>query len=157
MPGEAPDALAARLAQAKAKSLQNAHPDQIIIGSDQVASLDTQILGKPGSVDRAQQQLRQMRGRSVVFYTGLCVLDTASGNCITAMDETTVSLRALSDEEIDRYIAVDNPLDCAGSFKVEALGITLFEQIHSTDPTALIGMPLIKLGQCLRELGIKLP
>lgn len=157
LPGEAPGALASRLAQTKALSLKDAYPNAIIIGSDQVAALGDHILGKPGSVSKAREQLQSMRGQSVVFYTALSVFDTASGNVLNETDQTIATLRALSDEAIERYIAADQPLDCAGSFMVEKLGISLFDRVESTDPTALIGLPLIKLCHCLRKLGVAVP
>ena len=156
-PAELPKTLANRLAQTKAQSLLDAHPNDIIIGSDQVASLGTSVIGKPGSVDMAKQQLQRMQGQSVVFHTAICVLDGVSGNCLNEIDETTVWLRTLNAAEIERYIAADNPIDCAGSFKVEQLGISLFERVVSDDPTALVGLPLIKLSQCLRQLGVVVP
>jgi len=156
-PSEPPNKLASRLAKTKALSLQNEHPNAIIIGSDQVAALDKVVIGKPGTVDTARQQLRSMRGKSVVFYTALSVVDARSGQVLNALDETTATLRDLNNAEIDRYLEIERPLDCAGSFKIEGLGISLFDRVESTDPTALIGLPLIKLCQCLRELGGAIP
>jgi len=156
-PAEAPDQLASRLAQTKAASLKIDHPNTIIIGSDQVAALGDTTLGKPGTTSAAGTQLRSMCGRSVVFYTALSVVNSASGEVLNAMDTTTAVVRDLTDEEIDRYVATENPLDCAGSFKIEKLGISLFERVESDDPTALIGLPLIKLCQCLRKTGLNLP
>jgi len=154
---EAPRDLAARLAQTKALSLQSAHPNTIIIGSDQVAALGDVGMGKPGNASNARWQLQTMRSHSVVFYTALSVLDSNTGKVLTAMDETVATLRDLSDAEIDRYIKAENPMDCAGSFMVEKLGISLFERVESDDPTALIGLPLIKLCRCLRALGSTIP
>ena len=154
---EAPDALARRLAKSKALSLKDAHPHATIIGSDQVAAMGSTVLGKPGTPQKAREQLKAMRGHSVAFYTALSVVDCKSGEQLSAMDETVATLRDLSDAEIDRYIDLESPLDCAGSFMVEKLGISLFERIESSDPTALIGLPLIKLCQCLRTLGHSLP
>jgi len=157
LPSEQPGELARRLAQTKAISLQSDHPNAIIIGSDQVAALGDVVLGKPGTAAKARQQLQAMRGKSVVFYTAVSVVDCRSGQVLNATDETVATLRDLSDAEIDRYIEIESPLDCAGSFMVEKLGISLFERVESNDPTALIGLPLIKLCQCLRELGCSVP
>jgi len=154
---EPPENLAIRLARDKAHSLRKAHPDSIIIGSDQVAALKSDKLGKPGTAANAKAQLLSMRGHAVDFYTGVCVLDAASGNQFQAMDRTTATLRHLSTEEIERYVEADKPMDCAGSFKVESLGISLFERVETQDPTALIGLPLIQLSQILRKLGLSVP
>ncbi len=157
LPNEAPNLLASRLAQTKAESLKALYPNGIIISSDQVAALGDSVLGKPGTSANACEQLRTMRGLSVVFYTALCVLDCASGQTLNSMDITVVTLRDLSDEEIERYVVLEQPLDCAGSFMVEKLGISLFDHVESKDPTALIGLPLIKLCQSLRSLGVVIP
>lgn len=157
LPLEPPDKLAGRLAKTKAVSLQNEHPNAIIIGSDQVAAVDEVVIGKPGTLDAARRQLQSMRGKSVVFYTALSVVDGRSGQILDALDETTATLRELSDSEIDRYLELEHPLDCAGSFKIEGLGISLFDRVESNDPSALIGLPLIKLCQCLRALGGDIP
>ena len=157
LPCEPPDKLAGRLAQSKALSLQGEHPNAIIIGSDQVAALGSAVLGKPGTISKACEQLQAMRGKSVVFYTALSVVDNRSGQILNAMDKTTAMLRDISDAEIDRYLKIERPLDCAGSFMIERLGISLFERVESKDPTALVGLPLIKLCQCLRELGGNVP
>jgi len=155
--GEKPRDLVLRLAKNKAASLKKDHPQSIIIGSDQVCSLKGQVLGKPGTVECAVKQLRTMRGQSIVFYTGLSVLNAASGETRDFIDETVVLLRDLSDAEIDRYISAEMPLDCAGSFMVEKLGISLFDRVESNDPTALIGLPLIALCKGLRHFGIRVP
>ncbi len=157
LPSEAPDKLASRLAQNKALSLKDEHPNAIIIGSDQVAALDDLVLGKPATFSKARQQLQAMRGKSVVFYTAVSVVDSRSDRVLNAIDKTTATLREISNAEIDRYLKAEHPLDCAGSFMIEKLGISLFEKVESNDPTALIGLPLIKLCQCLRELGSELP
>lgn len=154
---ETPQKLALRLAKTKTSSLRNQYSQSIIIGSDQVCSLGEHALGKPGTVERAIKQLREMRGQSVIFYTGLSVLHAPSGESRNSIDQTTVTLRDLSDDEIDRYIKAEMPLDCAGSFMVEKLGISLFEKVESTDPTALIGLPLIDLCKSLRYFGVSLP
>lgn len=155
--GEMPAARAVRLAIAKARDAGNALADALIIGSDQVAELDGLLLEKPGSVQRAHEQLRACSGRIVAFHTALCVFDTASEAHRTHVDLTRVHFRHLSPEEISRYIQHEQPLDCAGSFKCEGLGISLFERIENNDPTALIGLPLIALARLLRETGIEVP
>ena len=157
LPSEAPDKLAIRLAQNKALSLKDEHPNAIIIGSDQVAALGDMVLGKPATFSNARQQLQTMRGKSVVFYTAVSVVDSRSGRVLNEIDKTTATLRDITNTEIDRYLKLERPLDCAGSFMIEKLGISLFEKVESNDPTALIGLPLIKLCQCLRELGSELP
>lgn len=159
--GEAPEALAMRLALAKARSAAamaaGQHKDAIVIGSDQVADLDGQPLGKPGTHERATQQLRQMRGRTVHFHTAVTVLRPRTAFERTLLATVTVRFRPLQDEEIARYLAAEQPYDCAGSAKAEALGITLLEAIESDDPTALIGLPLIRTCALLREAGLQLP
>ncbi|HVI26427.1 MAG TPA: Maf family nucleotide pyrophosphatase [Xanthomonadaceae bacterium] len=155
LPGEAPAALAARLARAKAEVVAAAG-DAWVIGSDQVAALGDTALGKPGSVEAAQAQLRRMSGRSVAFLTGVC-LAHPDGRAWQALDTTTVRFRTLTDAEIARYVAAERPLDCAGSFKSEGLGIALFEAIETVDPTALVGLPLIATAALLRRAGFALP
>lgn len=157
-PGEPPDDLATRLAIEKAAAVRSLTSEPaFIIASDQVASLGSERLRKPGTVEAAHDQLREMNGQSVDFFTSLCLLDTTTGRQFDALDHTTAQLRALTEPEIHRYIASDLPLDCAGSFKVESLGITLFDSVVSKDPTALIGLPLIALCNGLRQFGIDLP
>jgi septum formation protein len=155
--GEPPAALADRLALAKAHAVGANCPNALIIGSDQVAELDGRALGKPGSVEVACAQLAASSGRRVTFHTALCLLDTRSGRSGTAVDITHVVFRHLDAAEIARYVDAERPLDCAGSFKAEGLGISLFERIESSDPTALIGLPLIALAHLLRNAGIRLP
>jgi septum formation protein len=159
MAGEAPMALALRLASAKAVAVAARCPGAIVIGSDQVAEIAGGTLGKPGSIAAACAQLALCSGRSVAFHTALCVVDarTATGSTRSAIDTTTVVFRTLARAEIERYVALENPLDCAGSFKAEGLGIALFERIETTDPTALIGLPLIQLAKLLREMGVAIP
>jgi len=149
--GEAPAAMAARLALAKAASI--VAPNAIVIGSDQVASLDGQVLRKPGSADVAVAQLRLAQGRTVVFNTAVAVIATGSGTTLRHVDRTEVLFRRLDDAALERYVQLESPLDCAGSFKSEGLGVTLFERISSEDPTALIGLPLIFVADALRKLG----
>lgn len=156
LPGEAPEGLAARLAAAKARAVAAGNPNALVIGSDQVADCDGRVLGKPGGLDRARLQLRASSGRRVVFHTAVCLIDTRTETAreFAAVDTTTVAFRSLSDEEIETYLAREQPFDCAGSFKSEGLGIALFERIESQDPSALIGLPLILLCRLLREAGI---
>ena len=156
LPGESPLALAERLAMAKAAVIAQREPRAFVIGSDQVAELDGTPLGKPGSRDGAIAQLGAMSGREVRFRTAVCVQRNDAAPRI-AMDTTTVRFRPLSLAEIERYVDAEQPLDCAGSFKSEGLGITLFEAIESNDPTALIGLPLIATARLLRESGFVLP
>ena len=149
--GEAPEAMAARLALAKASSI--AVPNALVIGSDQVASLDGRLLRKPGSAEAAVAQLRAAQGKTVVFHTAVAVIATGSGTALRHVDRTEVSFRRLDDAALERYVRLESPLDCAGSFKSEGLGVALFERISSQDPTALIGLPLIFVADALRKLG----
>ncbi len=154
--GETPLALARRLAEAKAVAVAALHPLAWVIGSDQVAELDGQTLGKPGNRDAATAQLTAMSGREVQFRTGVC-LSRAGRASRYALDTTTVHFRPLHRDEIARYLDAEQPYDCAGSFKSEGLGITLFDAIESRDPTALIGLPLIATAGLLRAAGFALP
>ncbi len=156
LPNEAAEALVQRLSIEKALSLQaDFDAGTTIIGSDQVASLDRQILGKPGDHQNAVAQLRQQAGRTVIFYTGLCVVkDTQQLSCVVP---TTVTFRQLSDQQIERYLTADTPYNCAGSFKSESLGTAIVESMTSDDPSALIGLPLIKLADFLTRMGISVP
>lgn len=154
--GEAPVALAIRLARSKAAAGQQAFPQAAIIGSDQVAELEGTTLGKPGSEPAAIAQLQRCSGQVVTFTTAVCVLGPG-GFAAQHQDLTRVHFRLLSDEEIRRYVRQEAPLDCAGSFKAEALGISLFRAIESRDPTGLTGLPLIWLAECLRQLGFSAP
>ncbi len=150
--GEPPVALARRLARAKAQAV--ARRNSIVIGSDQLAVLDTTLLGKPGNHQRARSQLRALSGRSVTFLTAVAVLTTDSGQWSEHLDKTRVTFRQLSEAEIEGYLAAEQPYDCAGAFKAEGLGIALFEEIVSHDPTALIGLPLIWLTHALIDAGL---
>lgn len=154
-PDETPATTAVRLALKKARAVAAAHPQALIIGSDQVAELDGTPLGKPGNHANAVCQLRAMRGQRVVFHTALCLLDAASGRHQLENAVTTVLLRALTNAQIERYLQLEQPYDCAGSAKVESLGIALAEKITSDDPTALIGLPLIMLVSMLKREGIE--
>lgn len=155
--GETPADRALRLAIAKAVAAAEGAGDALVIGSDQVAELDGAVLDKPGTIERARAQLHACADREVRFHTALCLLDTRTGVRRTHRDLTRVRFRPLSPQEIERYVAREQPLDCAGSFKCEALGISLFECIDSEDPTALIGLPLIALARLLREAGLAVP
>jgi septum formation protein len=156
-PGEPATAMAVRLARAKAEAVAAKHPAAIVIGSDQVALRGTDVLGKPGTVERCREQLRASSGKEVVFLTAVHVIDGAAGTAESHVDRTVVHFRKLSDAEIDRYIARDNPLDCAGGFKAESLGIALFDRIESSDPTGLTGLPLSWLCGALRRAQVPLP
>jgi septum formation protein len=154
--GESPLQLAQRLALAKAYAVAKKSPEAVVIGSDQVADLEGLALGKPGNFERATLQLRQMRGKTVVFHTALAVVCHASG--FEALDCASVNVvfRDLSDAEITAYLLAETPYDCAGSAKSEGLGITLLASINSDDPTALVGLPLIRTCNMLRDAGVKL-
>jgi len=154
LPGEAPEDLVRRLARAKAERVAERCPGAVVIGSDQLAAAGGGVLGKPGSLEPARAQLRALSGQSVRFLTAVAVLDAASGAVLESLDSTEVLFRALDDAEIDAYLAREQPFDCAGSFKSEALGIALFERIRSDDPTALVGLPLIATCRLLRRLGV---
>ena len=156
LPGEAPAALARRLALAKAQAVARLHPQAVVIGSDQVADLDGHSLGKPGTHDKAVIQLRRMRGRSIVFQTAVAVVCQAQGFADERLAEVRVRFRDLSDTEIENYLHAEQPYDCAGSAKSEGLGIALLQSIDSDDPTALIGLPLIRTCELLRAAGIEL-
>ena len=154
---ETPRALALRLALAKAREVASRHPQAIVIGSDQVADLAGQPLGKPGTHPRAVAQLRQMSGQTVVFQTALAVVCAATGFEQTDLAAVEVRFRALGDAEIERYLQAEQPYDCAGSAKSEGLGIALLDAIVSDDPTALVGLPLIRTCRMLRAAGLVLP
>lgn len=153
-PGEAPRALALRLALAKARDVAARHPQAIVIGSDQVADLAGRPLGKPGTHERALAQLRAMSGQTVVFQTALSVVCLASGFEQTDLAAVEVRFRTLNEGEIERYLRAEQPYDCAGSAKSEGLGIALLEAIHSDDPTALVGLPLIRTCRMIRAAGV---
>jgi len=152
--GEAPQALALRLALAKAHAVASEHPHSLVIGSDQVAELDGVAVGKPGTHERAVAQLRAMSGRTVVFHTAVAVQHLAGGFAESAVVPVTVRFRALDDAEIEHYLHLEQPYDCAGSAKCETLGIALLQAIESDDPTALVGLPLIRTSALLRAAGI---
>lgn len=154
--GEQPEALARRLALAKARAVAARHPQAVVIGSDQVADLEGEPLGKPGTHDRAVEQLRRMRGRTVIFQTALSVVCQASGFEMSDLAAVRVRFRALTDAEIETYLRREEPYDCAGSAKSEGLGIALLESIDNDDPTALVGLPLIRTARMLRAAGLPL-
>ncbi|MEP5765524.1 MAG: Maf family protein [Halieaceae bacterium] len=151
--GEPPGELSLRLATEKARVIAQRFSDAVVIGSDQVASLDGELLGKPGSFDRAFEQLRRSSGRRLEFHTGLCQLAPGFEDNATSVP-FTVHFRELTDAEIQRYLELEQPFDCAGSFKCEGLGISLFERLEGDDPTALEGLPLIALCQMLGQIGM---
>jgi MAF protein len=153
-PGELPETLAQRLAQAKARALIQTHPGKLIIGSDQVAVLEGQILGKPGGFERARRQLLASSGRTVDFLTGLCLLNSDTGACQTHCEPFRVHFRALTPEQVASYLKKEEPYDCAGSFKMEGLGIRLFQRLEGRDPNALVGLPLIALIDMLQNEGV---
>ena len=153
---ESPKDLALRLALAKARAVALKNPEAIVIGSDQVADLEGAPLGKPGNHTNATLQLQRMRGKTVIFQTALSVVCIATGYERTDLAEVKVKFRDLSDAEIETYLRAEEPYDCAGSAKSEGLGIALLDAIDNDDPTALIGLPLIRTCQMLREAGVKL-
>ena len=154
LPGEAPAALAMRLALAKAQAVASQRPSAVVIGSDQVCDLDGAAIGKPGNHARATAQLRQLSGRTAVFQTAVAVVRLDTGYAQLLLAPVTVRFRALGDAEIERYLRLEEPYDCAGSAKCETLGIALLDAIASDDPTALVGLPLIRTCRLLREAGI---
>lgn len=159
---ETPEITALRLAEQKAVAIARIYPDSIIIGSDQVATLEGEQIGKPGTHENALKQLQKMRGKSIIFHTALCLIDNRLNNKETQSEyrtqienvQTLVSFRQLSNAELDAYLRIEQPYDCAGSAKNEGLGITIIEKIVSDDPTALTGLPLISLTGMLRNIGI---
>jgi septum formation protein len=157
LPSEAPIDLVHRLARAKAEAVAQKQAKALVIGSDQLAVCGREVLGKPGSGERAIAQLRQLSGQRVTFYTAVHVVNSDSGSNEGHLDATTVHFRSLSDEEIKNYVARDKPYHCAGGFKIESLGVALFTRVESQDPTALVGLPLIWLAGSLRRHGFKVP
>lgn len=150
-------ALVRRLAQAKAEALADQYPGHLIIGSDQVAVLGEQVLGKPHTFERACEQLLEASGQQVTFLTGLALLNSATGQCQVDCVPFTVTMRELDRERVERYVAAEQPLDCAGSFKAEGLGVSLFQSTHGSDATSLIGLPLIRLVDMLGREGVVIP
>ena len=152
--GEPAEELVMRLAEAKALAVAQRHPDALIIGSDQVAVLDNEILGKPGDHDKAFEQLKKASGKRVVFQTGLCLYDSRTDSAQVECVPFAVEFRDLSNEQIEHYLQREQPYNCAGSFKSEGLGIALFERMEGEDPNALIGLPLIRLISMLQTAGV---
>lgn len=151
---ESPEDLAKRLSTQKALAIANQHPGALVIGSDQVASIDGILLGKPGDFGTAKKQLKLCSGREVTFYTGLCVHNGQQNRTSTRVESFVVSFRQLSEQQIESYLHKETPLDCAGSFKSEGLGICLFTKLTGKDPNSLIGLPLILLNEMLLEESI---
>lgn len=152
-----PVALAERLATAKAAAVAAKFPEDVVIGSDQLATIDGEVLGKPGTTDRAVAQLERLSGRTHELVTAVCVLQVTPGARRTHIDRTRLTMRRLSREQLARYVAADGPTDCAGAYKIESAGIALFERIETEDFTAIIGLPLIAAVRMLRDFGIDIP
>ncbi len=157
LPGESPETLVTRLAEAKARAVAAQAPTALVIGSDQVACINGEILGKPGSRDQAVEQLRAAAGRAVTFHTGLCLLNAATGRVQVLCEPFRVHFRALTAAQIGRYVDAEQPFNCAGSFKSEGLGISLFTRLEGDDPNALVGLPLIRLIAMLETEGVMVP
>lgn len=152
--GEPPESMALRLSEAKARAVAQAHPDALIIGSDQVATVNGNIYGKPGTHERAVKQLRELSGKTVNFFTGLCLLNARTGEAEVRGIPTLVTFRELTDSEIDNYLHREPAYNCAGSAKSEGLGIALMSSMRGDDPNALVGLPLIALCDMLRKQGL---
>jgi MAF protein len=152
--GETPEQLVKRLAEAKARAVAETYPGALVIGSDQVAVLDNQILGKPGNHETAVQQLSNASGKKVLFLTGLCLLNVETGKTQINVDKFSVEFRQLTSSQIENYLQREKPYNCAGSFKSEGLGISLFKKMDGDDPNALIGLPLISLINMLSAEGL---
>ncbi len=154
---ESPVDLVRRLAEAKARAVRERFPAALIIGSDQVACIEEEILGKPGSEEKAIAQLLRMRGRRVTFHTGLCLFNSAEDRVLVSCEDYHVHFRELNKHQVRRYVEKELPFDCAGSFKSEGYGITLFSRLEGDDPNSLVGLPLIRLVEMLGVEGIELP
>ena len=154
---ESPSELVERLSVCKAKKVAETHPAALIVGSDQVACVDQQILGKPHTHENAIEQLRFLSGKIVSFHTGLCLFNSESGKSQSTVEVFKVHFRALTDDQIERYLRNEQPYNCAGSFKSEALGISLFKKLEGDDPNTLIGLPLIRLVEFLSNEGLQVP
>ncbi len=153
-PGESPKALVLRLAEEKARAVAGEHPRSLIIGSDQVACIDGEMLGKPGNRQAAVRQLSRASGQWVYFHTGLCLYNSETNRAQLVCEPFQVQFRRLSGEQIERYLDLEQPFNCAGSFRSEGLGVALFERMHGEDPNALIGLPLIRLITLLANEGV---
>jgi len=153
--GESASAYVCRLAEAKARSVASSHPGAVVIGSDQCALLDDRILGKPGSHENALRQLREAQGRTVVFHTAVCVMQPAKNFCVVEDVPYEVEFRNLEVAQLEQYLRIEQPYQCAGSFKVEGYGICLFSKLRGDDPSALVGLPLIRLTAMLEDAGIE--
>jgi MAF protein len=156
-PDESAVALVKRLAEEKARALAGSHPRHLIIGSDQVAALDGQIIGKPHTFEKAREQLLAASGKRVSFLTGLAVLNSTTGHCQVDCIPFTVHMRTLDTARIERYLRIEQPYDCAGSFKAEGLGVSLFQSTEGPDATSLVGLPLIRLVDMLLAEGVQIP
>lgn len=156
-PCESPEQLVTRLAESKARAVGARHPEALVIGSDQVACIEGEILGKPGGRDAAIDQLSRAAGKVVTFYTGLCLLNASDGRAQVYCEPFRVHFRPLNRDQITRYVDKEQPFNCAGSFKSEGLGISLFERLEGDDPNALIGLPLIRLISMLAREGVAIP
>jgi septum formation protein len=156
-PGEAPASIALRLARTKAQAVAPRHAGALIIGSDQVADVDGSVVGKPGSFDVAMERLLRMQGRLVVFHTAIALLDTTSGAVQIDNVPTRVRFRTLPRAALEAYLDIDTPFDCAGAAKIESAGIALVESVESEDPTALVGLPLIRLTTMMTACGVDIP
>jgi MAF protein len=156
-PDESAVALVKRLAEEKARALAGSHPGHLIIGSDQVATLDGQIIGKPHTLEKAREQLLAASGKRVSFLTGLAVLNSTTGHCQVDCIPFTVHMRTLDTARIERYLRIEQPYDCAGSFKAEGLGVSLFQSTEGPDATSLVGLPLIRLVDMLLAEGVQIP
>jgi len=154
LPGEAPRATALRLAEAKARAVAVERPGALVIGSDQVAECDGEAIGKPGTHERAVAQLARLAGRTVVFHTGVALVNAATGSARVVCVDVASTYRQLTGREIERYLRREQPYDCAGSVRSEGLGAALFERIVNDDPSALVGLPLIALARMLRDEGV---
>jgi septum formation protein len=157
LPAESVQDRAIRLALAKAQVVSRRHPRSTVIGSDQVCVCKGESLEKPGNAERARTMLHWLSAGTATFYTAVAVMQTEPSHCLQFVDTTTVSFRLLGEDEIERYVAAERPFDCAGGFRCEGLGISLFTRVVSEDPTGLIGLPLIALSRALRQLGFPIP
>ena len=155
LPGESASSLVCRLAEAKARAVADKFPDAVIIGSDQCALRDDEILGKPGNHENALRQLKAAQGKTVIFHTGICVLQLTTDFCEVDDILFQVKFRQLSDTQLEHYLQTEQPYQCAGAFKSEGYGVSLFDQMQGDDPTALIGLPLIRLTSMLEKAGIE--